>query len=143
MSAIVGQYPVVTRVNTDVIVVMDNLKISGTGPFTLDIGSATNCVVTQDSGVDDEIIVTPNDEFYGVATARIRLEKTGVFSDWFLLNIGVRPYSVPGKGVPIDTDGVTVNEGRHREERRIRKSNIVSKNPESMRRGQPFYSTEL
>lgn len=138
--SITGQYPVVTRTNTDTVVTLDFLKTTGVGPFTFDIGAAVNCTASQESGVDDELIVSPNANFYGEASVMVRLQKIADYSEWFRLQIGVIPYIVAGKGMPINGESLTIAEGRHREERGIRKSSVVSKNPESIRRGQPFNS---
>ena len=137
---ITSQYPVVTKTNTDLVVTIEYLRTFGVGPFAIDVGSAVNCTASLESGVDDEIIVSPDQDFYGEADVMIRLRKNTDYSDWFRLRIGVQPYMVPGKGVPVDNDGTMIMESPRREERKIKRSNIVCKNPENMRRGQPFYS---
>ena len=138
---IIGQKPIITTVNTDFVVTMDYLTIVGTGPYTFDFSTATNCVVTQDSGIDDEIIVTPNNQFYGVATVKITVNDGSFDSAPYILNIGVRAAMIPGKGVPLTDEGIYFTEGINKDEKRNKDDDVVCKNPESQRRGNPFYST--
>jgi len=139
---ITGQVPIITKVNTSKVVTMDYVTIEGTGPYTFDFSTVTNCVVTQDSGVDDELIITPNDQFYGVATVLITVNDGVDDSAPFLLNIGVQAINIPGKGVPITDEGVTDIEGTNKEEKRNRDDDVIAKNPENQRRNEPFYSTK-
>jgi hypothetical protein len=127
-----AQNPLFTNINTDKFVSL--LDITVTGATTLEAAAGSNYTIDIPSGVVDGFTVIPNTDVVGKLMIPVRTSDGVVtYGPWFNLFVNVLEVVPSGSGSVMDKSLIN-------NPYLITRDNIISKNPESMRRGDPFYS---